>query len=289
MSAPNECTDACFSGGYPRNLWTEGLMFISIISGVRHEGEPEGKIERIAGVECYVASPTGDYPKDKVVLFLTDVFGIPLINNRLLADDFARNGFKTVMPDLFNGDPRVLDPPPTFDREAWMAKHRDPESWISALDSVVASLKESGVTRIGTTGYCFGAPPAFHLALNGESDVTVLAHPSRLVCPEDFEKYKAESKAPLLINSCEEDRMFPPEQQTIVDGIMGEGKFAPGYQRTYWDGCTHGFAVRGDLSDPKVKAGKEGENKSNIDQSAAIDWLNPGAFAASAKFFKKYL
>ncbi len=91
------------------------------------------------------------------------------------------------MPDLFNGDPRVLDPPPTFDREAWMAKHRDPESWISALDSVVASLKESGVTRIGTTGYCFGAPPAFHLAMNGESDVTVLAHPSRLVCPEDFE------------------------------------------------------------------------------------------------------
>lgn len=28
---------------------------------------------------------------------------------------------------------------------------------------------------------------------------------------------------------------------------MGDGKFAPGYQRTYWDGCVHGFAVRGDL------------------------------------------
>ena len=42
-----------------------------------------GKIEKIRGVECYVATPFGDYPKDKVVLFLTDVFGIPLINNKV--------------------------------------------------------------------------------------------------------------------------------------------------------------------------------------------------------------
>ncbi len=45
-------------------------------------GRP-GKIEKIGGVECYVATPTGEYPKDKVVLFLTDVFGIPLINNKV--------------------------------------------------------------------------------------------------------------------------------------------------------------------------------------------------------------
>lgn len=42
-----------------------------------------GKIEQIGGVECYVATPTGDYPKDKVILFLTDVFGIPLPNNKV--------------------------------------------------------------------------------------------------------------------------------------------------------------------------------------------------------------
>lgn len=41
-----------------------------------------GKIEQIGGVESYVAIPTGDYPKDKVILFLSDVFGIPLINNK---------------------------------------------------------------------------------------------------------------------------------------------------------------------------------------------------------------
>ena len=57
----------------------------------------------------------------------------------------------------------------------------------------------------------------------------------------------AKSKAPLLINSCEFDDQFDQNAQAVVDKMMGDGKFAPGYERTYWDGCTHGFAVRGDL------------------------------------------
>ena len=30
-----------------------------------------------------MATPPGDYPKEKVVLFLTDVFGVPLTNNKV--------------------------------------------------------------------------------------------------------------------------------------------------------------------------------------------------------------
>ena len=42
-----------------------------------------GKWEKIGGVDTYVATPSGDYPKDKVILFLTDVFGPQLINARV--------------------------------------------------------------------------------------------------------------------------------------------------------------------------------------------------------------
>jgi hypothetical protein len=42
-----------------------------------------GQIEIIGGVKCYVGTPTIDYPKDKVVLFLPDAFGIGLINNKV--------------------------------------------------------------------------------------------------------------------------------------------------------------------------------------------------------------
>ena len=40
-----------------------------------------GKFEQIAGVKCYVATPKGDYPKDKVILYMLDAFGLSLQNN----------------------------------------------------------------------------------------------------------------------------------------------------------------------------------------------------------------
>jgi len=237
-----------------------------LLLGVRHEGQPEGGVEKIGGVDCYVGVPTIDYPKDKVVLFLTDVFGLSLQNNKLLVDDFARNGFKTVAPDLFNGDPYPENymNGGAFDREAWRARHGR-ETWQPVVDAVVAALKAEGVTRFGTTGYCFGAGPAWYLALSNTSHVTVITHPGRLTWPEDLEKYRDQSKAPLLINSCEVDAAFPHEAQQQADAIFGEGKFAPGYKRTYWEGCSHGFAVRGDMNDPKVKAGKEGAFKATVE------------------------
>ena len=70
-----------------------------------------------------------------------------------------------------------------------------------------------------------------------------------------------------MINSCSEDPLFPIEASLKADEILGGGKFAPGYKREYFDGCTHGFAVRGDLSDPIVKAGKEGAFK------ATVEWI----------------
>ncbi|KAJ7748792.1 Alpha/Beta hydrolase protein [Mycena maculata] len=237
---------------------------------VTHDGTPEGKIEKIGDVECYIATPTIPYPKDKVLIFLTDIFGLALANNRLLADDFARNGFKTVVIDLFNGDPISTDPPPGFDREKWSASH-GPAQTRPPIDSVIAALKAEGVTRFAGAGFCFGARYVFDLAFDGILHVSAVSHPSRLVVPDDLEKYLAVSKAPLLINSCEVDKAFPLEAQAQADAIFGDGKFAPGYKREYFPGCNHGFAVRGDMSDPKVKAGKE------------------GAFKASVEWFAKYL
>ena len=92
------------------------------------------------------------------------------------------------MPDLFNGDP-VTDAQravPGYSIDTWRLGHKE-ETWIPIVDGVVKALKEQGVTRIGTTGYCFGAPAAFRLAFANESHVTVLNHPSMLKAPEDLE------------------------------------------------------------------------------------------------------
>ncbi|TDL25399.1 alpha/beta-hydrolase [Rickenella mellea] len=233
--------------------------------GVRHEGTPEGRIEKIGGYDTYVALPTEGYPKDKAVLFFTDTFGVQLVDNQLLADDFARNGFQVYMPDCFHGDampPDALNDDKEFDPREWAEKH-PPATIYPIVNAVVDALKDKGIKRFGALGYGYGALFVFGLAIKNVTHVSVVAHPAAHIAV--IQKYKAVSHAPLLINWCEVDQAFPLESQKAVDEIMGDGTFAPGYERTYWEGCEHGFAVRGDMNNPKVKAGKVGAFKASVE------------------------
>ncbi|KAF8987854.1 dienelactone hydrolase [Cyathus striatus] len=236
------------------------------IKGVTHEGTPKGKWETIGGISCYVTTPSVDYPKDKVVLYISDLFGAQFINAQLLADDFAQNGFKTIIPDYFDGDPvpaDALNPGSDFDLMGWLKNHGVEKS-RGPLEVVVSELKSQGIT-IGATGYCYGGRFVFDFAFKNDISVAVCSHPSFLKAPDDLEKYKDTSKAPLLLNTCTIDEQFPHSAQEMADKILAS--FEPGYRKEYWEGCQHGFAVRGDMSDPKVKAGKEGAFK------AAVEWF----------------
>jgi len=233
------------------------------ISGVRYEGTAEGTYEEINGINTYVATPKVDYPKDKAIIYLTDVFGLDLPNNLLLVDDFARNGFKVYAPELFEKDPVPADALSTgnFDFPAWLGKHSGEHTGKRAR-KVIEGLKVQGITVYGATGYCYGARLVFDLAFDNIIHVAVVAHPS-LLKPEDLDTYVQKSKVPLLINSCEEDDAFPKPVAETADKKFAN--FAPGYRRTYYEGASHGFAVRGDLSQPKVKAAKEGAFKESVE------------------------
>lgn len=76
QSSMSLCKD-CVKGMCPSPILRGPLTFAT---GVVHEGTAEGKYETINGIKCYVATPSVDYPKDTVLLFLTDVFGIDFIN-----------------------------------------------------------------------------------------------------------------------------------------------------------------------------------------------------------------
>ncbi|KAI9454367.1 alpha/beta-hydrolase [Russula earlei] len=189
------------------------------ISGARHEGTAEGTYEVINGIKTYVATPKTDYPKDRTILYLTDVFGLELPNNPLLCDDFAHNGFKVYAPDLFEGDPvaaDALNPGSTFDLYAWIPKHT-PEHTGKRVRKLIEGLKEQGAVA--------------------------------------SQIYIAKSKAPLLINSCEFDELFPLSLGKTADEKFAN--FAPGYLRNHAEGVHHGFATRGDLRDPVIQAAKE--------------------------------
>lgn len=77
---------------------------------------------------------------------LTDVIGHKFNNAQLIADQFAANGYLTVVPDLFHGDAVPLQPQSDFDFATWIKggynSSKTPH-FPNAVDPVVeASLKE---------------------------------------------------------------------------------------------------------------------------------------------------
>ncbi|KAI0252938.1 Alpha/Beta hydrolase protein [Lactifluus subvellereus] len=253
------------------------------ISGVRHEGTPEGTYEEINGIRTYVATPQTDYPKDKAIIYLTDVFGLELPNNlachpqqtlfiqltyptQLLADDFARNGFKVYAPDLVKGDPvpqEAFNPGVNFDLSKWLEEHSAQLAGARAR-KVIEGLRAQGITIYGATGYCYGARIVVDLAFDNVIHASVISHPS-LLEHKDLDTYIEKSRAPLLINSCEFDARFPEEFANLADEKFAS--FAPGYQRTFSSGVHHGFAVRCDPNDPIQKAAREYAFR------ASVEWL----------------
>ncbi|KAF8141934.1 hypothetical protein EV363DRAFT_1309421 [Boletus edulis] len=141
----------------------------------------------------------------------------------------------------------------TFNFSAWISKHGT-DVTRPRIDNVIATLKHQGIKEFAATGYCFSGISLLNSAFN-QLATSLISHST---------KFK-QTKVPLLINSCKIDQVFPIDSQAQADVILGGGLTKTDlYRREYFDGCTHGFAVRGDMSNPKVKAGKEGAFKAIV-------------------------
>ncbi|KAJ7663907.1 dienelactone hydrolase endo-1,3,1,4-beta-D-glucanase [Mycena polygramma] len=283
------------------------------IKGVQHSGTPAGKIEYIDGIECYVATPTVDYPKDKVILLLTDVFGLSLNNNKLLADSFAANGFKTVMPDLFRGDPVPADAVLTADADAAKKEHFDIYKWFGGkdqadkpkrpplneghsqavtqpiIDNVIAKLQEEGVKHFAAVGYCFGGRYVFDLALKEKKVISVaaVAHPSLL----DYKDYKDDTKDdydPERANDLNDLQKYVAQSQVplLINSCEVDEMFpieAQAKADEIFETFKHGYKreyFKG-CSHGFAVRGKQDDETSEA--------AREGAFKATVEWFKKYL
>jgi dienelactone hydrolase len=161
-------------------------------------------------------------------------------------------GLYVVMPDLFNGDPRSLDPPPPgYDMNRdWRPKHT-PEITKPIVDKVLEGIrKRLNPEYVVANGYCFGAKYVVLLLGEGKIDAGGIAHPSGITIDEVRKIQK-----PIIISGAEEDQAYPEQLRKETEKTLKE--IGATYFTTLSSGVSHGFAVRGDLSKPAVKFAKE--------------------------------
>jgi dienelactone hydrolase len=129
-----------------------------------HRGEPTGTMVKVESKwDAYLALPEPTKAHKAGILYLPDVLGI-WANSKLMADQYAANGYPCLVVDLFNGDALKPNWPAGFDILKWIAEGSDgknphtPEAVDPIVEAGIRFLKgpDVGVEKVGAVGYCFG-------------------------------------------------------------------------------------------------------------------------------------
>ncbi|KAK9415217.1 putative Dienelactone hydrolase [Seiridium unicorne] len=223
--------------------------------GVKHEGTPTGQDIKVGKYDAYLAVPKGDKAhKDAGILYIPDVISI-WQNSKLMADQYAANGYLTLIIDVFNGDPLDLNRTGEFDFMAWLTKGStgdNPHTQEYVDPIVVEAIKylkqEKGIKKLGAVGYCFGAK---YVARHYPAiSVGFFAHPS-FVDEEELVGFKG----PLSIAAAETDEIFPTEKRHKAEQLLAKGGLP--YQINLYSQTEHGFSVRCDQSKKVQRYAKE--------------------------------
>ncbi|MCJ1413135.1 hypothetical protein MMC19_007239 [Ptychographa xylographoides] len=246
-----------------------------------------GKEEILHGLTTYVignrTSPRG------IIVIYSDIFGLPLPNNKLIADSYAKSGeWLVYLPDFFKGDPMgvevadllipvdaakqstlgkytgMLAKAPSF--IMWMTRHKEAPTDKTCMDFLRALRRATPKTqKIGMTGFCWGGKYAIRAGLKSNMveiggqkvplvDAIVALHPSNLTFPDDMENLVV----PTSYGWGLEDTSAKIEQKGKVEDIHAKareaGKKVPEMEHKVYKPGRHGFAVRGNPDDPQERA-----------------------------------
>lgn len=256
------------------------------IQGSIHAGLPQGKEETIHGLNTYVIGNRTN-PRAIIVVY-SDIFGLGLPNNKLIADAYAKSGeYLVYLPDFFKGDPvglRVADLMiPTDDTKLgtiskytgllasapsfvmWSMRHKQGPTDKTCMD-FLASLRRATPKnqKIGIVGMCWGGRYALRAGLESKKididgtktplvDAIVALHPSNLVLPEDVQGLSV----PASIGWGVEDTVVSYATKGKVEDIHSKekeaGKKLPEIEHISYTPGRHGFSVRGNPDNPTEK------------------------------------
>ncbi|CAD0111444.1 unnamed protein product, partial [Aureobasidium uvarum] len=238
------------------------------LKGSFYSGEPQGRTEQINGIDTYIATPDPKTANGNVLLYFPDAFGLHT-NSHLLMDAYASCGYLTLGVDYFLGDAvskYTMTPlnDPNFDLKAWSEKHLKSSEEVASrwATNVMEKYGKSKAAKFACVGYWSVSGLEFlpiwgarivcqQLSRDGVCKVGAMAHPS----------FMNESHV-----SGVDDSLFQPEQRARTVEILTQGEKS--FNMQIYSDVSHGFATRGNLSDPYERWAKEQCFKS------FVDWLD---------------
>ncbi|KAL8722071.1 MAG: hypothetical protein Q9181_007563 [Wetmoreana brouardii] len=261
-----------------------GMSSCCISGQLHNHATPTGSVTTIGDLSTYVAE-SASKDRSKTLIFLVDIFGYELPNTRLLADEYAKAGFYVLVPDILQGDPLPISllqniEPPLKDQEQaglvdktkntaiagtslgpWLVKHREAVTLPIVEKFVEDVKKQSGNSKVGTVGFCFGGRYSILMA-HGKVDAAYACHPSLVVIPGDFDPVTK----PLALAIGTKDSMLSEAQADEIKAILDK-KSVP-TELTKYEDQIHGFALRGDWSSDKDKKAQDDALQKGI------NWFN---------------
>ncbi|KAF5023723.1 hypothetical protein F66182_4227 [Fusarium sp. NRRL 66182] len=206
---------------------------------------PVGREEVLYGIRTYVAGTVDQQASTSTIIVITDVFGLNIVNNKLLADFLAtETGCRVLVPDVIPGGgvpASLLLPMESF---AVVAEWWDILGHLARIVSILrlipyilpavrgAKLAYPGIlaftravrrglpkgAKLGIAGYCWGGQQAARLAMEPAAldisaqpliDANYIAHPSGVTLPRDIVESVHAFGVPLSITVADEDFAMP--------------------------------------------------------------------------------
>lgn len=272
--------------------------------------EPTGTIETIHGLRSYVAGGSDPSRSKSAILYLPDAFGLKLVNNKLLADQYASaTGCRVYIPDvLYNGgaDPALMPKMETImtPLESWslggmLSKFFAAISVIPAMlpfmifgkpekaypqilpyaRAIKADLPPGG--KLGVAGFCWGAWSGTKLCVETATeggkerliDAQFNGHPSYIInTPEMVVDAIMKFKVPYASAVAADDFQFNEAAAEKTEALVRERAGAAGE-----DGHVYDFKVyKGCRHGFCVRAADDTANMEGYRAATkqAIDWYN---------------
>lgn len=253
--------------------------------------EPVGHLENLHGWSTYITR--GSAPTNSTIIFLTDAFGFNLVNNKLLADQYAsKTGLRVLVPSLLpgGGAPLVLmdlcraasTAVPWWNlaghaRRGWAALRlvlilvpfgckvrRLYPAALGYARAVRASLPLGA--KLGVAGFSLGGQWSLRVAgepaaAGGDSplaDAHFAAHPLS-VRPDEFATFAGRFRVPFALALGDRDALLSADLARKVEASLRDvfRDVPDRLQVTMYERCGHGFALRADPGEAGEDEGAE--------------------------------